>query len=170
MVPGYGNAVRPQSVADLLHQFPGQTIDDPTLSWMDLHKILKGCIFILGGLYAEIKIGAVISGCNHHRILKHENIYDILPHLFGRCGGKRADHRAFWEFFYEIHYFQIAGAEILSPLGHAVGLVNGHHGDLCVQGKIQEPFRLQALRSHIDNGIAPFPCKAEGFIILARGQ
>ena len=51
----------------------------------------------------------------------------------------------------EVHDFQIAGAEVLSPLGDAVGLVHGHHGNLRAGRKLQKVIALQPLRGYVDN-------------------
>ena len=50
---------------------------------------------------------------------------------------------------------QIAGAEILPPLGYAMGLIHRQHGNPDSRHRPAKSFRLQPLRGHIDDFIHP---------------
>ena len=85
---------------------------------------------------------------------------------------KRAYNRPHRQPVYKIHNLQITWPEVLSPLGHTVGLIHCHHGylHLPIQGKPQEILGHQPLRRHIDNGIPACPRQIKDLIILGRGQ
>ena len=116
MIPGNGKSFPNQLAADLLHHFPGQTIDDTAFPLMAFQVIYHGGIFILGGLYAEVEIRPVKARGHNLGISEHEYIDDVVPHL--GCGGgcKCAYNGPVRKLVYEIHYFQITGPEILAPL------------------------------------------------------
>ena len=93
MVTGNRKTVPPQPLADLLHHFSGQAVNNPAFFPVKLQIIFHRGIFIFGSLHGKIEIRPVKAGRQHLRGTEHKNIYDIIPDLFGSRCRKSADHR-----------------------------------------------------------------------------
>ena len=172
MVPGHGETFPDKLAADLLHHLPGQAVNNPALPLVPFQIIHQRGILILGVLDGKVKIGTVKTRGHHLGVPEHKDVDDIVPYL-GRGGCcKRAYNRPHRQPVYKIHNLQITWPEVLSPLGHTVGLIHCHHGylHLPIQGKPQEILGHQPLRRHIDNGIPACPRQIKDLIILGRGQ
>ena len=151
MVPGGGNAVQLQILADLLHGLPGGAVDNARLVPALLHQLDKGGQLLLGPPDLKAEIGPV-KACDHPQgIAQLQNLGDVLAHCLRCRGGKGGNHGAWDENVQKIHNFQIAGPEILAPLGDAVGLVHRHQGDLPGLDGLQKAVGQQPLRGHIDD-------------------
>ena len=137
---------------------------------MQFQEILHGRILVLRCLDSEIEIRTVEARREYRRLPQHQDVADIVPYLFRRRRRKRADDRTNVQPVDELHNLQIAGSEILPPLGHTVGLIHRYHGNLRIQCKIQKFFRHQALRCNIDNRVTPFPCIGQCAVILGSRQ
>ena len=95
---------------------------------------------------------------------------DVIPHP-GRGGGReRAHHRAAGQAVHEHLDPQIAGAEVLSPLADAVGLIHRDHADKFFLCEPLEARHLQPLRGDIDDLIPALPGAVEhqGFLVVGE--
>ena len=83
------------------------------------------------GLVAHLlatKVEVLAIEARHHRrgVLQAEHLLNVRAHTLGRRSGKGCHDRALRQGIDELANLQVGGAEILAPLAHAVGLVNGH--------------------------------------------
>ena len=83
------------------------------------------------GLVAHLlatKVEVLAIEARHHRrgVLQAEHLLNVRTHALGRRSGKGRNDGALRQGIDELTNLQIGGAEILAPLAHAVGLVNGH--------------------------------------------
>ena len=155
MITGSRKAVTPQPVAYLFHHFSGQTVNDSAFFSVHFQIIFHSGVLILRGLHSKIKIRPVKTCCQHLRRLQHQNINNIIPYFLSSRSSKRSHNRPFGKTGNEFHDFQIAGTEILPPLGYTMRLIYRHHGNIRILGKIQELLRNQPFRGHIYNRISP---------------
>ena len=126
-----GNAAAVQHIADFLHLFARGAIDDSRFALALLQQLQQ-----LGWLAFRMdngkeKIRAVKPCRDYNRVLQLQKAYNILAHFACRGSGKRADNRTVRQVFDKAAYIQIAFAEILTPLRHAMRLVHGNHGYIC---------------------------------------
>ena len=170
VVAGDGKAVPYKVLADLLHIFPCKAVDDPALPGMILQVLPDRPIAVLGCLHCEKQVASVKARGYHRGLPKLQHIQDIIPHLPGSRGREGADHRPPGQAAHKLRDPQVAGPEVLPPLGDAVGLVHRHHGNFHAPRKVQKLRRHQPLRSHIDNGVAALPGKFQGLAVLTRRQ
>ena len=84
----------------------------------------------------------------------------VKAHRRGRAG--RASH--------EFRYVEIAGAKILPPLGDAMRLVDGDHGDGQRAANAQKTRRKQALGGDVDQLVLPAGEVSEGNVHLSLGE
>ena len=108
--------------------------------------------------------------------MQAEHLLDIRAHTLGRRSGKGCHDRALRQGIDELANLQVGGAEILAPLAHAVGLVNGHerHADAAFGRsflrKGQKARLEQALGRHIHKLVAPLTSTLEHGVLLGRGK
>ena len=76
---------------------------------------------------------------------------NILLDFFRSRGRKCTENRPALQSVHKINDLQIAGAEILSPLGNTMRLIHRDHGNLCLCDKLPKLPCFQSLRRHIDN-------------------
>ena len=145
----------------LLHIFSRGTIDNAAFRPVLPHKPDQKIIFAGRCLHAEIEILSIEACHKDFRILKPQDADYVLLYRFRGSGGKGSQHRPYRQPLHKSYNFQIAGTKILSPLGNAVGLINGKQADLHAPGKPQKRSRLQALRRHINNFISSLRCKLQ---------
>ena len=102
-------------------------------------------------LHSIVEIFSVKASDDNVLILQFQNSCNVVfDHFCGGCGESTED-RMSRQLPHEIYDFQVAGTEILSPLGDTVCLVYCHHGNGSMQGKRQKRSRFQPLRCHINN-------------------
>ena len=88
----------------------------------------------LGFAYDVAEIFAAETGDGFQRIAEFELLDDVVADLLRGAGGEGGD-RAIWEERAKLAELAVFGAEIVSPLGDAVGFVDGEEGD----GDVSEP-------------------------------
>ena len=89
------------------------------------------------------------------RRAQSQQMHDVVANLRRRGGGEGAEHRAAREGFDELAYPQVARAEVLPPLRHAVRLVHGDERDGGVVRELQEVLGLEALRCDVEQRVLP---------------
>ena len=87
---------------------------------------------------AELQIRAIISRNDAFGVSQSKQSGNIATHFIGRRGSKRDDGRALRQAFDEIGNAGIGGTEILAPLRHAMGLVNGDKGNFYAARKLSK--------------------------------
>ena len=92
--------------------------------------------FIPRASHTKIEVGAIKAGGQRKRLVELQQGNDILLDLFRCRFFERTIDRSVRLTGYDFGYFQVAGAEILTPLGHAVGFVHSHKSDAVVHGKV----------------------------------
>ena len=105
--------------------------------------------FFRGPGHLKREIRTVEPGGDPQRVLKLQQILDILPDLLGSGSGKGPHHWPLGKVPDQLRNLQVTGPEILTPLGHAVGLVHRHHRNGQLFRQMQEALRLEPFRSHI---------------------
>ena len=151
MISGHRNIRHPQRGIYRLHILPGRAVDDPAFAPVLFYVFQKLGILAAAVSHLKIQVRPVKSCHQHFRIPKLQHaLYIFLNFL--RCRRREgADHRTHRKTGYHIHNVQIAGPEVLSPLGYAVRFIHRHHADLYLSRKILEQISKQPFRSHIDD-------------------
>ena len=119
---------------------------------------------------AEVEIRAVEAGDDLIGVVEVQMAADVVPDMGGGRGREGSDDRALGQGLHELFDAEVAGAEVLSPLADAVGLVHRHHTDFPLLRKPLEARHLQPLRGHIDDLIPALPRTAEHQGLLVIGQ
>ena len=155
MVSPYGKPGIFQPEIQLIHRFSRGTVNDPALPAVLCQIPAHPLLLISGPLHLKIKIWPVKPGYRLTGADQLKGGQDILPDLLCSRGREGRDHRPQGKLADKGAYPYIAGSEVLSPLGNAVGLIHSDHGYLRMAGEIQESPRFQPLRRHIDELVPP---------------
>ena len=170
MITGGRKATAHQGIVYLLHSLSCQAVNNAAFVRV-LHDVGQGGRhFIRRLFYGKAEIFPVEARDQGDGVLEPQNSRNILPDLGGGGSRESADHRPHLQLFYKIRNFQIAGPEILSPLGNAVGLIHAHHGDLDLGSCPEKALRQKPLRSHIDDLIAALDQVPKRGLVLALSQ
>ena len=132
MVAANANAAGTQCLDKLacqrIDRLAGRAIHDAALARMRDHIVTHPrCLGLVAHLLAA-KVEVLAIEARHHRrgVLQTEHLLNVRAHTLGRRSGKGRHDRALRQGIDELANLQVGGAEILAPLAHAVGLVNGH--------------------------------------------
>ena len=132
MVTAHANATGSQRLGKLARQridrLASRAIHDAALARMRNHVVAHpGSLGLVAHLLAT-KVEALAIEARHHRrgVLQAEHLLNVRTHALGRRSGKGRNDGALRQGIDELTNLQIGGTEILAPLAHAVGLVNGH--------------------------------------------
>ena len=132
MVAANANAAGAQRLGKLACQridcLAGRAIHDAALARMRDHIVAHPRGFGLVAHLLAAKVEVLAIEARHHRrgVLQAEHLLNVRTHALGRRGGKGRHDGALRQGIDELANLQVGGAEILAPLTHAVGLVNGH--------------------------------------------
>ena len=170
MIARRGNAAAVEHFADLLHLFARGAIDNAGLPLPLLQQLQKLRFLAFRMENREEQIRAVKARRDNKRVLQSQKSDDILTHLCSRSRGERADDRTARQTADESADVQIAFAEILTPLRHAMRLVHGDHGDIRSLRKRDERLRLQPLWRDVDDLIHALRGVAQRLAVLRRVQ
>ena len=85
-----------------------------------------GLGFVAHLLAAKVEVLAIKTRHHGRRVLQAEHLLNVRAHTLGRRSGKGRHDGALRQGINKLANLQVDGAEILTPLAHAVGLVNGH--------------------------------------------
>ena len=136
MITGGGNANGLQLLTDGLYRFAGSAIDNAAAIPVVEDIFFNITFFIPRAGHTKIEVGAIKAGGQRKRLVELQQGNDILLDLFRCRCRERTNDRAVRQTGDEFGNFQVAGAEILTPLGHAVGFVHSHKSDAGVHGKV----------------------------------
>ena len=170
MIAGGGHAVLLEHPAYILHLFPGGAVDHAAPAPPVPDQGQQGIRLVLGVQHLKAQIGPVKTGDHLQGVLQLQNAADVLPHLSGGGGSKGGHHGPSGQTSEKFHDTQIAGAEVLPPLGDTVGLVHRHHGHVQLPDHGQEPVRQQPLRGHIQKAVLPRQQPAAHLVHLGLGE
>ena len=182
MVAANANAAGAQCLGKLacqrIDRLAGRAIHDAALARMRDHVVThpRGLGLVAHLLAAKVEVLAIEA--RHHRrgVLQAEHLLNIRAHALGRRSGKRRHDGALRQGIDELTNLQIGGAEILAPLAHAVGLVNGHerHANAAVRRglprKGQKTRLEQALGRHVHKLVAALARPLEHGVLLGRSK
>ena len=157
VVAGGGEAPLLQIGPHLLHPGAGGAVDDAAPVPPGLEEGEEGGALAPGGLHVEVQVGPVKAGDLPHRVLHGQQAEDVLLHLGGGGGGEGGHHRPPGQLRRKPGDLQIAGPEVLTPLGDAVGLVHRHQGDGRLPGQGEQPLSRQPLRGGVQQLVLPLP-------------
>ena len=163
VVAGGGVAPLPQGVADLLHGLAGAAVHNAA-ALPALRQL------VLGAAHLKVEVGPVKAGDGDPGVTELQQGEDVLPHPGRGRGRKGRHHRPPGQLGQKLRDGQVAGAEVLPPLGDAVGLVHGHHGDGRAFGEVQKLRGQQPLRRHVDDFVHPGPGVVQGLLVLPPGE
>ena len=170
VVSGGGKALIPQGLAHLLHGLAGGAVDNAAFVPALLQQPQCFLKFVLGPANLKIQVRPVKAGDCHPGVPQLKQGENILPHPGRGGGGKGRDHRPLGKSADKLRNGQIAGPEVLPPLGDTVGLVNGDHGNGGAFGKVQKFRGQQTLRRHIDDLVHSGLGVSQGGPVLAPAQ
>ena len=124
--------------------------------------------------HTEEQVCAVKTGHNGLGALQAQHAHNIGAHALGRRCSEGRDHRTLRQRRDETRDVEVAGAEILAPLRHAVRLVHRHkrYADaiFCCRclGKCQEARLEQALGRHVHDLVPALAGALEHGVLLRR--
>ena len=180
MVAANANAAGAQSLGKLSCQridgLAGRAIHDAALARMRDHIVAhpRGLSLVAHLLAAKVEVLAIEARHHRRRVLQAEHLLNVRTHALSRCSGKGRHDGALRQGIDKLANLQVGGAEILTPLAHAVGLVNGHERNADAAfgrsflRKGQKTRLEQALRCHIHKLVATLARPLEHGILLSR--
>ncbi len=155
MVPGGGKPGGVEVVAHLLHRGTGGAIDDAALVPPLRHQPPEGAALVLGFVDVKVQVGTVEAGDGVYRVLKGQPQGNVPLDLKGGCSGKGGHHRPPGQGLDKVQNLQIAGPEVLTPLGNAVGLIHRHQGNFLPGHVFQKGGLFQPFRGDINEPVGP---------------
>ena len=169
MIAGCGKSIVHQQLLDPLHIFAGGTVDNPALIPALFQQFQQTGVLTPGLAHLEEQIGAVKPGDDLRRMPEFQQADNILPHLFGGSGGESPHRRAAVQGADKPGDVQVAGPEILSPLGYAVCLIHYDQRQFQLVDHIQKAVRCEPFRRHIEQLIGPGLQSPEHFPLCGGG-
>ena len=182
MVAANANAAGAQRLGKLacqrIDRLAGRAIHDAALARMRNHIVAHPrCLGLVAHLLAA-KVEVLAIEARHHRrgILQAEHLLNVRAHTLSRRSGKGRHDGALRQGIDELTNLQVGGTEILAPLAHAVGLVNGHerHANAAVRRgllrKGQKAWLEQALGRHVHKLVAALARPLEHGVLLGRSK
>ena len=138
-----------QELGRCLHLGPRKAIDDPARSLVALEKIeqLTARIGTLDDGVSDI--GTIKARYELFRGLQPQPLDDVGARR-GVGGGGKSDAWHMRKQFAQPDQFAIFGPEIMPPLAHAMGLVDGKQRDLDTGERFVKPWSRQTLGRHIE--------------------
>ena len=182
MVAANANAAGAQCLGKLRGQrincLAGRTIHDAALARMRDHVVAHpGSLGLVAHLLAT-KVEVLAIEARHHGrgVLQAKHLLNVRAHTLGRRSGKGRHDGALRQGIDKLANLQVSGTEILAPLAHAVGLVNGHErhanagGTRSLLRKGQKTRLEQALGRHIHKLVAALARPLEHGVLLGRSK
>ena len=166
MVPDGGDPAVLQPLTDLFHGRPGGAVDDAAAAGALRQQPQQRGGLVPGRLNVEVEVGAVKARDDHRRVAELQQRRDVLPDLLSGRGRKGGQHRVGGERCRKVGDQQIAGAEVLPPLGDAVRLIHGQQGHRLSAQLPEEALLLQPLRRHVEQLVLPGPESGQDGAVL----
>lgn len=144
VIAGGGNAALLQRPANLLDCRAGGAVDDAAAVPIPFQQTLQAGGLVPGAEDLQAEVGPVEPGGDAERVLAAPAAVSRRPGPgSGGCGREGAHGGPLRQRAEKRGDFQIAGTEVLPPLGDAVGFVHRHQGDGDAARQIQECGGLQ---------------------------
>ena len=159
-----------QGFTDTFGRGPGGTVHDPGLIPALAKQGEEGGQLILRALYVKEQVGPVKARHTADRRVQVQQPDDVALYIHGGRCGKGRDHGPVRQGGHEVRDLQVAGAEILSPLGDAVGLIHRRQGDIHFPGKRRKALCVQPFRRDVQQLVSPLPRPAVYLPQLLQGQ
>ena len=102
-------------------------------------------------------------------VLRPELAHDVLPH-FRRCRRRERDRRRVAEVLAHLLHAEVARAEVVPPLAHAVRLVHREEGDADRGDALERAAEVEALRGDVEHLQLAALRAREAVGDLARGE
>ena len=172
VVAGGRDAALAQVVAHLLHRRPLGAVDDARLgpSLVDEGIQARQLLLGLAPLHRETQVGPVEARDRAGRVAQAQKAHDVAAHQIGGRGRERRHGRADGQLSDELADGEVRGAEVLTPLGHAVGLVHGDQREPRRTGELGEARIGQALGSHVHEVVGALGRPAQHLGLLSGRQ
>ena len=159
-----------EEIADSLHLFARGAVDDPCLVAALLDQLEQCAAFVLRPHNGEKQVGTVKAGRQHDRLTQPQQPDDIRLDVLGRGRRKRADDRTHRQTVDKPGDIQIARTKILSPLRHAMRLVDRDQRDRQRPADLDEPLADKPLRRDIDDLVDAVRHIVERLVVLSIGK
>ena len=138
-----------QAVGHFFDPLAREGVDDPGFLSAPAEKRQQLIERLLLFDHRVADVRPVEAGDETARLLQAEPLQDVLPGLrIG--GGGQADHRHRREELAQLAELHVFRAEIVPPLGDAVGLVDGEQGDRQLLEPVEEAVAEQPLRGDVE--------------------
>ncbi len=153
-----------EQVAYALDGLAGGAVDDAALappSPLADQAQQAGVLFArFGPLDAKVEVGSVEAGDQGEGVRQAKARDDVAAHGLGRGGGEGADDRPgplVGQLVHKGGYAQVGGAEVLTPLGDAMGFVHGHEADGDFPGQLGQAGVVEPLGGHVKELVGAGP-------------
>ena len=150
MIAGCGKSIAHQQLLGPFHIFAGGTVDNPALIPALFQQFQQTGVLAPGLAHLKEQVGAVKPGDDLCRMPEFQQPHNILPHLFGGGGGESPHRRAAVQGADKPGDVQVAGPEILSPLGYTMRLIHYDQRQFQLVDHIQKAVRCEPFRRHIE--------------------
>ena len=144
---------------EFIYIFSCRTINNSTVFSVLCKIFLNRFLLPTCRSYFKIKIFSVKTGYIYIRRFKIKYFKNIFSYFLCCCCCKCTDDRASWKLADEFCDLHITWAEILSPLGNTVSLIDCHHRKFCMTCKVQKPWCQQTFRRNINHLISACRCQ-----------
>ena len=153
VVASGGEAVLPEPLADLLHILAGGAVNDAAVPHFVPEDHAQRVVAALGLNHLEVQVGPVEAREGQRGPPQAQKADDVLPHPVGGRGGEGPYRRPHRQAVHKVRDAPVIRAEVLPPLGDAVGLVHSDEGDPRLPCKLPEGCGVQSLGSHVDHPV-----------------
>ena len=142
-----------EQLVDRLHLLARRAIDDAGQTAIVVKQAEQRCVLVGRFGHAEVQVFAVKARDLNDRVVQPQHRQDVLANALGRRRGERRDGGAPGQCVQKVRDLEIARPEVLPPLGDAVRLVHGDQRNAHRARGREEPRRLKALRSDVDDAV-----------------
>ena len=149
VIPGGGDALGQQGGGNRVHRLPGGAVDDAALLRPLRQKAAEPEVLVPGPDHLKKEVWPVKAGGDAQGVPELQQGFDVPPHRRRGRGGERPHGRPDGQGAHQLRDFQIAGPEVLAPLGDAVGLVHRHQGDGQLPQQAAEALGLEPFRGNV---------------------
>ena len=165
-----GKARAAEPGADLFHLRARGAVDYPAASAPAGEEIPQLRELVRRAAHVEEEVRPVKARDQHVRLVEAQQADDVLAHLGRGRGGEGRDDGTPGQGADAGRYLEVAGSEILAPVGDAVRLVHGDERDLGPAERIGKGGALQPLGRYVEQAVDIPAQAAEHLAVLLRAQ
>ena len=161
---------RMNSLSNLLHFFPGRTIDDPSLVLCE--NLFETAIFLrhlFNRRDRKAEVGSLESTDRFKRLPQFEHGANVFPHHWScrRGQGHTLGPPEIFEGFSQPH---VIGTKVVTPLAQAMSLIHRNHPDGDIAKGIHERPRSEPFRSDVNQLVSSVLHTVEPLLLLVPGE